>query len=666
MEIPSLKPWHARANTLPFLPGGKGALLGNIRGALESMPVVYDATSGDTHRLYGELATLGLIYNNQSTWELTSEAAYWLSSQDNFFLTLLIHSNVKYFGEIIHALERYDTIAALLEYARMRYDLNWHSSSQIGRRINWLEALGVIETWGQRIVLQALGKQLRPCISLPCPERIDPPEAHKSLMAIEGLAVLDRESLPSRRRMIGYIPRGKQVHGARSPKGSKATVFEALRRVTDILSTRTHVDDFVRQCWEILRIKPSSVSQTIHTLKHMELISQVGPAHYVIGEAAADLLREGGEQEFLWHLHARYRFVCEILLFLDRDATPGDLARAAKEYYDLQWPSHESEIRGRLEFLESAGLVRRTDWRRYEVTDLGRRARERVPLEATLRNRDAPQGHLEELEVPKGATEVADTVASLKSALREHAVQPSKSREFELAIADALRYLGFTTQHMGGPSATDVVATARLPKGDNYAISADGKTASSGCVAEGSVKFDALKDHQKHHGTDHVVVIGPDFDQRIKRWAPNNGIRLMTVEELSSLLDEHREAPRTLGELRSCFDSSGSLEGISSEPVPARRRLHRASQVLRLVEDEATTDLPIDDGWISGENLQFALRGLGVSPADADIGEIVTLLRHPLLSAITVGKDGRVRLLDAPSNVALRLEALARLVRSVN
>lgn len=618
-----------------------------------------------------DLVPLKLVTRtDEDLWEPTPEAAHWMQSDDVDYLARLLHAHVKFFGEILGAISEHGTHADLLRCARETYDLPWNSYDQLRRRTGWLRSFGYIELWGQKIVLTQSGSQaaeyftkLTPPTQAALYEDASEEQSSEDVPTFihQAIAQLDTASLSKRRRIIGYIARGQRAVGRRVPRNSEVTCFDALRRLVSVFENQLSVDVFQEECVTKLKIKPGSALQSLHALKHMGLVEQVGPADYIGTKEGKILLESGRELAFVYYMHTRYRFVLEILQLLDTPHTTSEITRKANELFGLHWPSHETETRTRLEMLAGAGLVKRRDWQRYEVTSKGKKARAKLPLEPILD--DSERRADEDTITGSGATRASEAVGTVISDLRAYSILPEESRNFEAVVANAFKYLGFSVEHIGGPAATDVLVTADLPPAERYRMSVDAKTASSGSVGENNIRFEALKEHRTRHNADHIVVVGPEFEKRVRRWAADHRVTLISVAELTSLLDLHQRTPMTLLDLKEVFEDEGSiLEAAEGKIGPVQENVTLASAILSLVDHEANNDMPIEDGVITIGNLQYALRGSGIQATAIQIEEVISFLEHPLIGAVaTVAKD-KVKLADSPANVSLRLRGLATIL----
>lgn len=247
--------------------------------------------------------------------------------------------------------------------------------------------------------------------------------------------------------------------------------------------------------------------------------------------------------------------------------------------------------------------------------------------------------------------------------LRQYGNVGTDSREFEKAVARAFAFLGFQTEHLGGSGRTDVLAIAPLATKDCYRIIVDAKSSGNGQVAESSIKFDALRDHKRKHKADHVIVVGPEFAPRLKNWAVENEVIMLRIEDLGTLLDRHSRNPMPLAELRDAFSR---IDTFSDDLAERYQELERRSLLMRRIIDlafqEAVDEDPVDDGYISVENIIYALRKeVTPRPSRQEVDELIAFLSSSVVAALESTK-GRHKLIDSPQNLALRLAGLGHAV----
>ena len=576
--------------------------------------------------------------------------------------------NVKFFGELLAAIGPDTKQTDLLEAARTSYGMNWSTADQVHRRAAWLKSLGMIEIWGQKVVRTSNGESLLARLVLCSPDEAtgnipedvsDEPVADEDVLSfVSNISDLDQENLRKRRALIGYIPRGKNSVN-RDTEDSSLTPTAAVRTLVNLSSAGVTVEEFIDLCGQELGISKGSFNSTLHTIRHMGLIEQTSYNFYKPANNATWLVEVGHERALIAHLHARYAFFGEILQNLDEPLTASQLVKLGKERYGYDQASN-GEIRIRLGFLQDAGLVDRIDWQRFRVTSLGNRFASLLTLQRDVTGTAQEVKRVDPTNTPQHRDFLTEIVRDLK----KFSEDGNESKAFETAIAKAFRFLGFDTDHRGGSGQTDVVAYARLAPPDRYRVIVDAKSSSNGIVAESAVNFDVLKDHQRKHSADHVVVVAPDFANRLKDWAVNNGVVLLRADDLAAILGQHSIRPISLVDLRDTFTRVDTLKDeIFEQYQSLERRSSLLGKIVELTFQEAVDEDPVAAGSITLENIIYALRKeLSPRPSTDEIRESLDFLSSPFVAALEENK-GRYKLADSPHNVSLRLHGLGEALR---
>ena len=192
---------------------------------------------------------------------------------------------------------------------------------------------------------------------------------------------------------------------------------------------------------------------------------------------------------------------------------------------------------------------------------------------------DAPEADAPALAV------VAPHPQRIADGLTLAAVDSGSPARLEAAVAEALRFLGFEAEHLGGSGRADVVAYAELGV-DRYSIVLDAKSAGQGRVMEGQIDWVTIQEHQRHERTDLSCVVGPAFAQgRLPERAREYRTRLLSAEQLAQVVRLHAETPLNLAELRPLFSDAPDLEAVIRElRTAASERARRGRLLRRLLE----------------------------------------------------------------------------------
>lgn len=165
------------------------------------------------------------------------------------------------------------------------------------------------------------------------------------------------------------------------------------------------------------------------------------------------------------------------------------------------------------------------------------------------------------------------------------AVDSGAPARLEAAVAEAMRFLGFEADHIGGSGRADVVAYAELGV-DRYSIVLDAKSSGQGRVMEGQIDWVTIQEHQRHERADLSCVVGPAFAAgRLPERAGEYRTRLLTAEQLAQIVRLHAETPLNLSELRPLFSDAPELDAVIRDlRTAASERARRGRLLRRLLE----------------------------------------------------------------------------------
>ncbi|MGW0966299.1 hypothetical protein [Streptomyces sp. NPDC002516] len=665
-----VKPWRDRSNTIGYITGGMGAQVELLRQVLVQLPADSKATlNWETPEgkavsvlcsdlCVAQLSSAGLVERSgKSTWVLSEYAQQWLDSEDDSFLAMKLHENVKFFGELLAAIGDNTKHADLLKVAQSEYGLAWSSMDQVRRRTGWLRSLGLIELWGVKVVRTPDGDALLESLNICTPEEAVggvgdvqiPPGGIQ--VDFGDVAQLEQVDLRKRRALIGYIPRGK-APGSRGSEESSLTPTESIHLLVEMLGDGIGIDAFREKCSDELGISRTSFTTMMHALRHTGLIEQTAFNVFAPTDMGREIKQSENGYLLVAYLHSRYLFFGEILNHLDEPCTVSALVAVAKEGYGFTQASN-GEVRIRLSLMQDAGLVERVDWQRFRVTPQGRAFGQALELQRPVD--EVPEGAVE--DEPTGY--VKETHSSIIADLELYGRDGSESKAFEAAVGKAFAFLGLHAEHLGGPGRTDVLGTAQLSAQDRYRIIVDAKSSGNGLIAESGVKFDVLRDHKRKHKADYVVVVGPDFAPRLKNWAVENEVILLCIDDLSSILERHSGNPIPLTDLRETLTRVDTFKDDLLEQYSVlERRTALTHRIISLAFQEATDEDPIAEGCISVENIIYALRReFSPRPSTEEVEEVLNFLSNPMIGALEATK-GRYKLLDSPRNISMRLRGL--------
>jgi hypothetical protein len=664
-EYVAVRPWSNRAFSMPALTGGSLLQIQVLRILLTSLkdgidpnePITIPGEPGTTTTISAmgqRLQPAGLVTRTgRNSWILTPASEAWLHSGDNGFLISVLHSNIRFVGELLNESRQGRTQNELLEIAADKYGCSWNTLDQIHRRTAWLRSGGFLELdFRRQVKPTAAGNQLCERLELAQPGAASrrPPmsAAVATLSPAHDLvgAALESTDLSQRKPYIGYIPR------------SEGDALRSLRKFSLELKeekTREEIDRFASVEFGL---RPASTASALNTLKNAGLVEKVGFNAFKSTELAIACASAELDLDFLRVLHTRFRFFGEILEALEEVDTPRDLAEMATARYGL--PREDiAEVRTRLQMFRQCGLIEEATFGHYRLLPMGRALLAEMPSEVL----DSP-----EAEPAKERNDEGDSGSptvnyqKLSTELRAASRASANPERFEKAVANAFSYLGFDEQLLGGSGQTDVLITAGLPGDMRYSAIVDAKSSTSGKIGEQHINFDTLKEHKTANSAEYILVVGPSFPgARLVARAETHGIGLLDVEQLCEIVKQHADAPLTLTGLRNLCDKTGLVTAsVLERNWSAEKRAYRlCDRVLRQLALEAANADTFTTGALSAHDLYLILRSEAADPpTPPEIESVLSFLSSDLVHAVR--KNGtQYVILEDPLTTARRLQRFA-------
>jgi len=585
----------------------------------------------------------------------------WMATHDPLMLLAVFHRHVRFIGEMLQAFEGEPKgTRQLSEIAAAEYQLQWSTLDQVRRRVMWMQSLGLLEYKTNELLrLTDLGREGLNTLQLGGPDSVPEPTALAVDVptAPEAISALVRDltptSLVGRSPVLGYIPRGN----------GETSLVEALYLLVNATSPSISRADLLTFARDTFKMSESSFGAALTTLTKSGLIEQTGFNIYSPTPAGAAWLETQSPLDLVLILHCKFLAVLELIpLLAEFDKAP-DLARAAQIHLGLTRVD-VGGVRTRLQLLKAAGLIaERANWR-YQATPLGERIIHEIPL----------QGPLDE-DTPVTAGVMAGVNASPSSSAKllaqelvEAGVAGDPPARLEKAGTDEFPFLGFESRHIGGGGQTDVLATVEDESGAPVRVIIDAKAARSGTVGEGAVSFDTLAEHKEKHQAHFVALVGPGFEGgRVRARAEQNGVALLTTDELGHMLCRHEANPLSAAEFIALVKPEvGARKDLESRWAQTERRNALLSQVVAVLAQEAREPDEVTKGALSADQLYLIVRDeMDPRPSTRDIEEVLQLLEHPLIGSVRrvpagTGRANAYRLIDAPSLLVAKIDSVSR------
>jgi Restriction endonuclease len=464
------------------------------------------------------------------------------------------------------------------------------------------------------------------------------PAAAQPIQAL--LDSLNEESLRTRRTPSSlYVPKGR---------GSVADTLASLRMQVEVMAPDGTKGSFVEFCRERFNSAEASARAGLDTLRNFGLIQQTGFDTYAATPEAKSWLESGEPLDLIRVVHANLRCVVELLMLMSEPRSVGELTSLVSSTYGVKL--NDGALRIRLQLLRECDLVRQATATTYQTTARGTAFSEVLPVE------EAKPFDLEPGSPTLPAT-AHPAPRALIDELRDAAQDAKQPARFEAAVAAALRTLGLHAIELGGPGDTDVLVTVRNSPTTQTKIIVDAKATSHSSVLEGAIDFTTLEEHRLRHKADRVALVGIGFDAgRTMKRANDQGVALISVDQLAQVIDRHQTSPLTPIELLALFGRDGQEEMWTA----ADRRTALITAVIRAVAEEAEYVEEAGEGFTSKDIHKTIRRVQSPTPSQEDVAAVLELLASPLLGGIVSDGKGTYHPAAPAEALGARLQAIAQ------
>ena len=456
---------------------------------------------------------------------------------------------------------------------------------------------------------------------------------------------------------FGWKDRSKDVYPLPGGYDSYLVTFEKILSHVD--THRPVSAELIAEIQSTFGSSQTSSRMMTSFLKRVGFLNETA-GQLGLSESSRRYLADQDPAIIVAQVHSRVRFFGEMLGLLTTPRTTGELLEVANASYGMNWNTN-AQIQRRRGWLQSAGALTVDGDGHLSITAAGTEMLGMLQLHEPIGIEPSEESSASEPPVEPEAAQVKDSVevADLCERILSTSRLSESPDDFEYAIADAMSFLGFKAEKLGGAGKTDVTADAYLGRDDSYRIIIDGKTTRSGPVGDGQIDWDTIDDHRAKHDADYVAVIGPEFSgNRIFDRATRHSVLLMTAAELVSLLRLHADSPIGLDEFRPLFETGTSEVDLDAmaDSVEARSRLIEVSlAALNAIEENVS-----EVGTLSSRDLFLLLRNSdGLDAQEDEIQATLEALSSPLIGALVV-VDDRYRPGGPRETTVRRIELLAK------
>ncbi|CAM3122215.1 restriction endonuclease [Staphylococcus argensis] len=642
-----LENWNNKFNALPRLPRSKSkngyvdtlkTLFHKIDSKIELDTPVKIEGSTTNHTLKHYVSIL-FRYNFV---KIDEKDHYYInerlkSSDDNTFrrnLAEFLNSNVKYISELLTYIENPKTTKDILNDANENYNMSWKQKGQIHERLAWLEDLGLITSMSYKrtYVINDEGKRfltlnppMKPIVVSEFIE--DTTESETNIELPEWLIVENwNKNNINKKDGLGYIPGGR----------SQATtlILSVLKYALNAKDSISLIN-FIKSDYDY---KSSSVNSFLTFLTNLNILDRIGEKVYKTSKNGINLLNSDlPDVNLLFFINNEYKYIFEILFELEKSPQePTELAAMGVTEYNMKSQSLD-RIRERLTHLKNAKLILNDKGKNLRLSKRGELLLS--ILRSNMKN--------EENTKKKQKNLIQNDEGNYKRLLKELRLASTNSSEphkFEKLLEKTFIELGFKTKLLAQAGTTDILLTARTVPDYTYKVAVEAKTNKEGIISENLVNFDALKEHKKKHAADYLVIVGKNYNERVKKFAENNQVLLLDIDNLELLVKRHQLYPLQAIEYEKLFQQVGEVDISILETT--YNRMHRYNALFKLIIETliVNSDDEFTKGILTIREIYMLIKDKGefndISLTREEVENMLNLLSNPLIGCVGKEKNG--------------------------
>ena len=407
-------------------------------------------------------------------------------------------------------------------------------------------------------------------------------------------------------------------------------------------------EEFVQ--WFLDKFPRVRSERTIHNyislVKKLDLIKKDG-RKYKLAETAEEYFKDLSSAKLFHVLDDKVMGMYDLLDILSQGpSSKDDLHKKLCNRLGVVWES-TAQVQWRLYWLTNLGLMRKKR-RTFELTESGeeivRTTKEVSPME---------------VEKKKVEHVVKEEKLPICVSLQEAQYDSSHPERYEKLVAEAFEYLGFKTEHIGGPGDTDVLLHASLGK-ESYQVVVDSKTSSRKIISDAQITWPTLKDHKGKHHAKYVVIVGPDFaGGNLEKRAKDYSVTLIKTEDLNGILEIHSKFPFSLLDLEVLFSRHGSLkEEVKDRLREKAQRYQRLVNLIPKIFSEIRSRQELVEAPLNATGLYFILKE---EYSLDEIRKVIDFLSSDLIGALR-SEDGEVSTKVEMDILKQKLKALIKAI----
>lgn len=638
--------WQKKFNALPRIPRAQSKLgyvdtlktiFHEINSKKELEEIIKIDGSNTNHSLINYIEIL-LRYqfirvDDKNNYYVTESLSNFEDGSFVESLAKFLQRNVKYFSELLRFIEEPKSSREILKDANENYNMSWKQKGQIHERLAWLRDLGLINSMSYKnlYVINQDGRnfieQFPPMHLINISEYIqDITENEKIIELPEWINKLNWNANHNERKDgLGYIP------------GGRANATTLILRVLEFTLKAKDTESLNHYIKSKYKCKESSVNSFLTFLTNLKIIDRIGEKVYETSDYGIKLLNSDRPDLYLlFFINKEYKYIFEILFVLEESPQePKELIARGVTEFNMN-SERLDRIRERLAHLKNAKLILNDKGKKLKLSNRGKLLLSVLKGKMSINNSSNKKiGLLKKNE---------ESYQNLLKEVRLASTNSSSPHDFEKLLEKTFIELGFKTKLLAQSGTTDILLTARTVPDYTYKVAIEAKTNKEGKITENLVNFDALKEHKKKHDADFIVIVGKNFNGRLKRFAENNQVLLLDIDNLELLVKRHQVYPLQAIEYKKLFNQVGEVDISVLDSTYNRMRRYNVlfkSIIQTLIEN---SDDEFTKGILTIREIYMLIKNIDEFNDEdltkEEVDNMLNLLSNPLIGCVGKEKNG--------------------------
>ena len=371
-------------------------------------------------------------------------------------------------------------------------------------------------------------------------------------------------------------------------------------------------------------------------------------------------LESGDSRILVALLHSRCQLIGELLEACIESKTTEEMLIIANTHYGMGWDT-QTQIVNRRGWLQSAGMLEPTEDAKILITTTGQTLLSDLDIYVPVESEMVDSCRIVEEEGSEFTeTPLRSVIDELVASIKESSIESTNPDRFEKIVRNAFAFLGFQAEWLGGSGRTDVLLDALLDDKESYTVIIDCKTSGSGSVSDNQIDWLTLREHKARHAAQYVAVVAPNPNgSRLFDRAKQEGVTIISADQLSGLCRQHFKSPIGLDTYRTLFEEGGEVDTqLVDERAEGDKLAATICDTIRVQSSEL--------GRLTARDLYVLLKGSSTAEGLTveDFQSLLNTLASPLLSVLDGSEQLGYRVTTSTGVVQQRLDIISRLLGS--